>query len=121
MWGLALFMMGAGLAHFVNPAFFVALVPPFLPWPEALVYASGVAEIGFGLMLLVPRTRRLGAWGIIATLLAVYPANIHHAVSGGLHGPGLPPAMGNAAVAWARLPFQLVFLYWAWIFARRPR
>lgn len=117
-WALAAFMTTAGVAHFVNPGFFVALVPPALPAPELLVYASGVAEIAFGVGLMIPRLTRYAAWGIIATLIAVFPANIYHAWAGGLTDPNLPPIMGSGAVAIARLPFQLVFIAWAWMYAR---
>lgn len=115
---LALFMTGAGINHFVNPAFYVALIPPFLPAPELLNYLSGAAEIVCGLGLLWPRYRRWAAWGIIAILIAVYPANIYHAASGGLDHPDLPESMADATMAWVRLPFQLVFLAWAWWLTR---
>jgi uncharacterized membrane protein len=117
-YALAAFMAGVGVTHFVDPGFFVAIVPPFLPRPELLVAVSGAAELGLGLALLVPRLRRLAAWGVIALLIAVYPANIYHAVSGGLEHPDLPAIMASPVVAWARLPFQLVFLGWAWLVAR---
>jgi uncharacterized membrane protein len=117
-WLLALFMVGAGVMHFVRPAFYVALMPPFLPAPLALVYLSGVAEIAFGVALMIPRCTRWAAWGIVATLIAVYPANLYHAFQGGLSDPALPAAMANPVTAWARLPVQLVFLAWAWWYTR---
>jgi uncharacterized membrane protein len=104
--------------HFVRPAMYAALIPPFFPAPLALVYISGVFEIAFGALLLIPHYRRLAAWGIVATLVAVYPANIYHAASGGLSHPDLPPAMASATVAWLRLPFQFLFIAWAWWFTR---
>lgn len=116
-YGLALFFTVGGIAHFIRPDAYAALVPPQLPWPYFLVYASGVAEIGFGLLLLT-RYRRWAAWGIIATLVAVYPANIYHAVSGGLDDPRLPEGFASATAAWIRLPFQLLFIAWAWLFTR---
>lgn len=115
---LCAFMTVAGVNHFVNPAVYVALIPPFFPAPEFLNYASGAAEIVCGLGLLWPRYRRLAAWGVIAVLIAVYPANIYHAVSGGLSHPDLPESFANPTLAWARLPVQLVFLAWAWWFTR---
>lgn len=104
--------------HFVRPAFYVALMPPFLPAPLVLVYLSGVAEIAVGLGLLIPRYRRLAAWGLIATLIAVFPANIYHASSGGLSDPALPASFADPTLAWARLPFQIVFIAWAWWYTR---
>lgn len=117
---LAIFMVLAGINHFLSPDFYVALMPPQLPAPEFLVFLSGGVEAGLGAMLLVPNLSRLAAWGIIATLIAVYPANIYHAVSGGLDDPALPSVMNNAAVAWLRLPFQFLFIWWAWLCTKHP-
>ena len=66
-----------GVLHFSHEAFFVRMMPEFLPWPVALVWVSGVFEILGGLGLLIPRTRRLASWGILALLVAVFPANLH--------------------------------------------
>jgi uncharacterized membrane protein len=120
-WALGVFFTLAGLNHFLKPGFYAALIPPFLPAPMALVYASGVAEIACGVGLLVARWARWAAWGAIATLVAIYPANIYHAASGGLRHPDLPEWMGDATMAWVRLPFQFVFIAWAFWFTRPPR
>jgi uncharacterized membrane protein len=119
-WVLAGMMVGIGVAHFANPGPFEALVPPQLPAPLALVYISGVFEIAFGLGLMIPRFARWAAWGLVALFVAVYPANIYHAVSGGLSHPDLPPFMDNGAVAILRLPFQFLFIAWAWWYTRAP-
>lgn len=74
---LAILMLGAGVMHFFNSGFFVKLVPPYLPLPLELVYLSGVCEIALGIMLLIPRSSRFAAWGIVALLIAVFPANIY--------------------------------------------
>ncbi len=95
--------LGAGLMHFVAPRTYVAIVPPFLPWPEALVTISGAAEILGGLGLLTERWRRAAAYGLIALLVAVFPANIYMAMRG---------MMLPAWALWARLPLQFV-LIWA--------
>jgi uncharacterized membrane protein len=115
---LAAFMVISGVAHFAIPDAYAALIPPQLPAPLLLVYVSGIAELALGLALLWPRTRRLAAWGIIALLIAVYPANIYHAASGGLDHPDLPAAFADPVVAWVRLPFQFLFIAWAWLFTR---
>ena len=73
---LAILMIGVGTLHFVRHEFFVKIMPPYLPWHLELVYLSGFFEAALGLLLLVPRTSRLAAWGIIALLIAVFPANI---------------------------------------------
>jgi uncharacterized membrane protein len=77
----AAFFVVAGVTHFTNRDFFTSIVPPYLPWPEMLVYVSGVAEMVLGVMLLVTATMRLAAWGLIALLIAVFPANIHMAMN----------------------------------------
>jgi uncharacterized membrane protein len=98
----------AGANHFVMTPFYVSIVPPYLPWPLALVVISGVAEIGLGTLLLVRRWSTLAAWGLIALLIAVFPANLHMA----LH-PELYPWAPVAAL-WLRLPLQGVLIGWAY-------
>jgi len=115
---LALAMIGVGITHFTSPEPFVRIVPAALPAPLALVYVSGVAEIAGGVGILIPKTRRAAGWGLIALYIAVFPANVNMA----LHGisPGDTPV--PAWAAWARLPFQIVFILWAyWVAVARPR
>ncbi len=108
LWLLAGFFVAAGVAHFVVPDFFVRAMPPYLPWHLPLVYVSGVCEVVLGVLVLIPRTRRLAAWGMIALLVAVFPANVHMALNPELF-PILPPA-----AMWVRLPLQGVLIAWAW-------
>ncbi len=114
-WVLATLMTLAGINHFIVPATYTAMIPDALPAPLALVYISGVAEIACGLGLLLERTRRLAAWGLIALLVAVFPANINMAVN------ALP--LGERSVPqwalWARLPVQIVLIAWAYLFTRK--
>ena len=113
-WLLTAFMVLAGLNHFISPAPYVAIVPSALPAHLALVYLSGVAEILGGLGLILPATRRLAAWGLIALFLAIVPANINMA----LHHL---PMGGNDLPTWAlwlRLPLQVVLIAWAWLYTR---
>lgn len=109
LWLMAAFYLGAGLAHFRSPEFYVQIMPPYLPWHLPLVYLSGSAELMLGLAVLIPETRRYAAWGIILLLVAVFPANIH-AAANDVAGSGI----GN----WLRLPFQAVFIAWAWWYTR---
>lgn len=113
----ALAFLVVGSLHFIRPDDFVAIMPPFLPAPLLLVYISGVAEIAGGLGLLYPPTRRWAAWGLVALLVAVFPANIYHAVA------DVPVAGTRAPLAYhvVRLPMQLVLIYWAWRFTRARR
>jgi len=101
-----------GVRHFTHPGFFVKIVPPYLPWPLGLVYLSGVAEVGLGLMLLIPRWSHLAAWGIIALLIAVFPANVHMAMHAELY-----PDMSQTALL-IRLPIQGVLIAWAYWFTQ---
>ena len=106
----------AGFNHLVNPAFYVAIIPPELPNPEWLNVLSGLAEIVLGVFLLAePRVRALAAWGIVALLVAVFPANVYAALENvGREGPGSGAGVGN----WIRLPFQALFVAWAWWYTR---
>jgi uncharacterized membrane protein len=114
-WLLTVFMVGAGVNHFVSPAPYVGMMPAALPAPLTLVYVSGVAEILGGLGLILPATRRLAAWGVIALLIAVFPANLNMAI----HHLPLGTHVVPAWALWARLPLQLVLIAWAAMFARR--
>ncbi len=112
---LGAFFVVAGVNHFRNPAFYVAIMPPYLPWHLPLVYISGLFEVAFGVMLLVPKTTRLAAWGLMLLLVAIFPANLHMA----LH-PELYPRIA-AALLWARLPLQGVLLAWAFWYTSPDR
>jgi uncharacterized membrane protein len=106
---LAFLFVGAGITHFVAPATFVRIVPPYLPAPLLLVQLSGAAEIAGGLGLLLPATRRWARWGLILLLLAVFPANVYMLQT---HGAGLAVPMW---ALWLRLPLQLVLIGWVWM------
>ena len=92
----------------------MSIVPPYLPAPLALVYVSGFFEILGGLGVLLPATRTLAGYGLLALLVAVYPANIHMAMNPG-DFPDIPPA-----ALYARLPIQFVFAWVVW-WATRSR
>ena len=117
LWVMAVFYALAGFNHLMNPAFYVAIVPPSLPAPEWLNVVSGLAEIVLGVFLLEPRTRVFAAWGIIALLIAVFPANVYVATAN-IGIPGGVPGTGNATVNLVRLPFQLVLIVWAWWYTK---
>ena len=107
---MSLLYVSVGINHFLNPEWFVKIIPPILlEFDYQLVYLSGVCEVMFGLLILIPKARYYAAWGLILTLAAVFPANIYLAQTNGV-------AMDTtAAVAWYRLPFQTVFIllaYW---------
>ena len=112
-WVLALFFVAAGLNHFRAPEVYLGMMPPWLPWPVAMNAISGAAEALGGIGLLVPATRRLAAWALIALLIAVFPANVHVALQGQMPGFAFSPA-----VLWARLPLQAVLMAAVWWVAR---
>jgi len=116
-WALTIFMVGAGVNHFRSPEPYVGMMPAVLPAPLALVYLSGVAEILGGLGLILPATRRLAAWGLIALFIAVFPANLNMALN---HLPLGTVELPSWAL-WARLPLQLLLIWWAASFTRRDR
>ena len=104
-------LCATGFLHLLTPDFFVAIVPPGLPNPEWLNLISGLFEIVIGVYLLEPRTRVLAAWGAIALFIAVFPANVNMLIENlGPEGPGT----GNPVMNWVRMPFQAVFVVWAW-------
>ncbi len=105
--GLAIFMIGAGTMHFVMPSFFLKIMPPYLPFHSALVTLSGICEIGLGFMLLSSRYSRFAAWGVIALLIAVFPANIYLFQHQEL-------VTASRLVHFMRLPFQGVLILWAY-------
>ena len=110
---LGLFFTLAGVMHFVNPSFFDEIVPPWL-WPSERfwTYISGFAELVIGPLILVPRTRRIGSLAAIVLLIAVYPANLY------MTWDWRDRSVGQQFVSWARLPFQFIFMWAAWMVAR---
>lgn len=110
---MAVMYIGAGTLHFLFTPTYLKIMPDYLPVPRDLVLLSGAAEILGGVGLLVPQTRRAAAWGIIALLIAVFPANLTM-----ITDPGRFPSVPLWA-AWLRLPLQLPLIYWAWIYTRK--
>jgi uncharacterized membrane protein len=107
--GTAIFWIVAGAMHFRFARKYEAIVPPALArWKGQLVVASGIAEIAGGVGVLPERTRRGARWWLLATLVAVYPANVHMAVNAKSF-PGVPEPL-----LWARLPFQGLFAWLTW-------
>ncbi len=88
------------------------IMPPYLPWHRPLVFVSGVAEIGLGALLLVPKFSAIAALGLIALLIAIFPANIYLYQ----HQEILP---ASPTLHLLRLPLQGVLILWAWAYTRR--
>jgi uncharacterized membrane protein len=109
---MAVVYIAAGINHFINPAMYRKIMPPWLPWHAELVLISGLCEIGFGVLLLFPATRIFAAWCIIALLIAVFPANIQMMFQF---------RANNHPYLWVailRLPLQVLLIWWAWQFTR---
>jgi len=114
LWVMSAFYVLGGVYHLVNPGFYLPMMPPYLPWHRELVFISGVAEIVLDIAVLIPSLRRPAALGIIALLIAVFPANLHIAMN---DVPLAGATEGAGIWNWVRLPFQAVFIAWAWSYA----
>ena len=110
---LGVFFLVAGSLHFLKTRPYVAIVPDALPSKRELVYASGVAEMAGGLGVLAAPTRRAAGWWLIATLIAVFPANVNMAVNADRFRSVSP------ALLWLRLPVQGLLIAWVWRVAVR--
>ena len=112
----AVFYVVAGALHFIKTDAYLSIVPPYIPWHLAMVRISGIAEILGGLGLLLPQTRRSAAWGIIALLIAVFPANVYMATN--------PIEAGAVSIApilrWGRLPLQFLLGWWLLWCSKKP-
>jgi uncharacterized membrane protein len=107
-WLAVLFFAVAGLMHFLRPAPYLKIMPPWIPWHAAMVAISGAAEMAGGIGLAIPKLRRAAAWGLVALLVAVFPANIYMATD---HvSPGATPI--PVAFLWVRLLFQPLMIWW---------
>ena len=105
---LALFFVIAGIAHFTTPTTYLAITPPYVPWPAAFVAITGGAEILGGLGVCFRSTRRAAGWWLIALLMAVFPANLQAISTGMVVGCYVVPEW----MLWARLPLQLLLVIW---------
>lgn len=111
-WLVGVAFILAGANHFINPDFYVRMMPPILPAHLFLIYLSGFFEIALGILLLIPKFTRLAAYGLIALLIAVFPANIYMAMN-----PPLFPEFSPTAL-YVRLPLQFLLIAWAYWFTR---
>ena len=114
---IAAIFVGGGVLHLVKPEAYLRMMPPWLPAAMALVLISGVFEIVGGVGVLVPATRVAAGWGLIALLVAVFPANVQMLLNA---------RATHASALWmsglvARLPLQAVMIYWVFRVTIRPR
>tara|TARA_R110002049_G_scaffold137671_3_gene297688 strand:- start:6833 stop:7204 length:372 start_codon:yes stop_codon:yes gene_type:complete len=104
---LAIFMVYAGVQHFLKPTLFLPFVPDFLPLTMVMVYLSGVLEIVLGVLLLLPKFAKWGATGILGLMVIFLPIHIWDVFSD-------QPAIGSTEAAMIRLPIQFVIIGLAW-------
>jgi uncharacterized membrane protein len=116
-YAMAAFYIVAGVNHFVRPDFYLSLIPPYFPLHAELVVLTGVLEIVLGILVAIPRTAALAAWGIILMLIAFLPVHVHMLVNNHLY-PEAP-----TSVLWLRFPIQALFILWAYWYTapRRAR
>lgn len=100
----------AGINHFRVPRLYLRIIPSGLPNPKSLNYISGAAEAALGIALCIPALSHFAAWGIIALLIAVFPANLYM-YTNAKAGMRLPKW-----ILLLRLPLQLALIYWAWLY-----
>jgi len=112
-WILAVAFILAGTNHFLNPSFYLKIIPPILPAHLLLIYASGFFEIALGVLLLIPKRQKLAAWGLVALLITVFPANIYMAMNAELF-----PEYSLTAL-YLRLPLQIVLIALVFWFTRK--
>ena len=114
-WLMALIYIALGINHFVNPGFYLRIMPDFIPAHEFMVAASGVAEIVLGVGLLIPATQVLSAWGIVAMLVVFFV----------VHGDMIARQENYSGVSstalWVRFALQFVLIAWAWWYTRIPK
>jgi uncharacterized membrane protein len=116
LYGMGILYTLAGILHFINPEFYMKIMPPYLPFHLALVYLSGVAETMLGILLFIPKYKTIAAYGIIALLIAVFPANIYQLTS------ALEGSVELRVPIWTlflRLPIQFLLMYWAYTVAKQ--
>ncbi len=106
---MAVLYILAGLNHFRMPRFYLAITPPWVPQPEKINVLVGVIEIALGIGLLIPALTSYAAWGIIALLIAIFPANVYHYQKARNKGKTVWPTL-------VRLPVQALLIYWAYTF-----
>jgi len=104
---IALFMIYAGIQHFIKPEFFMPFVPDFLPLKTTIIYASGVAEILVGVLLLIKKYAKIGAIGILVLLFLFLPIHIWDVFAEA-------PAIGSQKAALIRLPIQFLLIFIVW-------
>ena len=104
----AIFMVNAGVQHFLKPEFYIPFVPSFLPFTTAIIYISGLIEVLLGIMLFIPKFIKAGAIGLLIMMIMFLPIHLWDVFSDA-------PAIGSHQAALIRLPVQFIFIAITWI------
>ncbi|MEP7324200.1 MAG: DoxX family protein [Saprospiraceae bacterium] len=113
LYAMIIFYILAGINHFWNKEFYLKMMPPWVPWHNALVILSGIGEICFAILLIFPSTRSVAAWCLIVLLIAIFPANVQMMIN--FWNTSNP----NLWIAIVRLPLQIVLIWWAYGFKKK--
>lgn len=100
----------AGLNHFRTPRVYLKIIPPYFSNPKLLNQLSGLAEIILGIALCIPMCSSYAAWGIVALLMAIFPANLH------MYQNDAASLGVSKALRLFRLPIQLLLIFWAYLY-----
>ena len=103
----AIFMINAGVQHFLKAEFYLPFVPSFLPFTMAIIYISGVVEILLGAALIIPKYSKMGALGLMLLMILFLPIHVMDVFSD-------TPAMGSLQAAIIRLIVQFIFIAIPW-------
>ena len=114
---LSALFVSAGVMHFVIPGHYASIMPPWIPYQKEAVYISGIFEIAGGIGILIPGLRRAAGAGLIALLVAVFPANVQML----MNYMGSHASFWTLALLWLRLPLQPLLIVWVWKATVRAR
>jgi uncharacterized membrane protein len=112
---MILLYLAAGINHFVQPEFYLKIMPNYIPFHGFCVFMSGVCEITFAFLLIPIRTRKLAAWLIIAMLTVFFIIHIQMVID---------YWDNNDSMFWVaiiRIPLQFVLIWWAWLYTKNPQ
>lgn len=113
---MAFLYLVAGVNHFISPESYLPIIPEYIPNPELMNILAGIAEIVLGIGLLIPKTRKVSAWGLMLMLIAFIPSHVYFiqigsCIEGGICTPEW--------VGWIRLVvIQPLLVAWAWIYTK---
>lgn len=112
MYVMAFLYVLAGVNHFINPKFYIKIMPNWMPWHSELVAISGVTEIILGVLLIPQLTRPYAAWLIVAMLVVFFTVHVDMILVSYQKG------RSDLWLLVARFFFQFVLIWWAWLYTK---